>query len=649
MKTKIIFFTILVCFFIFNKSYGQLLDETQIKVALVYQCAQNIQWQNENDFNTFKIAIYGNEKNIEKELVELSEITKIKNKKIEIIKLTNIDEINNNTPHVIFITSDNLSEQNKVYKKIQNKNSILLITDNSHSKENIMINFLNIGDKITFEINSNNIRTQKLSILPRLLLIGGEVGDIKDLYLNKEKELVDEKVKTQKYLDSIRLQEEKIAKQKKNIDEQKKSIAEQKNKIIKQNDSIKNQQIFLELQNKNIKEKQQMLSKLFLDVDNQSNLIENQNEVLEEKLRYIDNQEKEVEKKQLILTDLNKKIEEQNKNLTKKNTVIETQKRSLFLSIIFIIIGFAFIVFIYFAYKSKKKTNKLLKDKNHIINNKHEELQMLAEELRTQTEELDIQNTKLYLKNENISKSLIYASRIQNAMFPAKLLFSKFFSEHFILYKPRDVVSGDFYWAKKIENRFIYTAADCTGHGVPGAFVSMLGMSLLNEITTNNSNIEANQILNQLREAIKSSLKQRSGIDGSKDGMDIALCVIDLTTYKLQFAGANNSLYIINNKKLIEIKADRQPIGIYIRERSFTNHEFQLEKDDIIYSFSDGFIDQFGGLKGRKYMTKNFKNTLINIHQEPLEKQKILLNKEFISWSGNFDQIDDVVVVGTKI
>ncbi len=201
-------------------------------------------------------------------------------------------------------------------------------------------------------------------------------------------------------------------------------------------------------------------------------------------------------------------------------------------------------------------------------------------------------------------------------MLPSVNVFEQLLAEHFILYKPRDIVSGDFYWAKEINNFIIVAAADCTGHGVPGAFVSMLGISFLNEIMQDNNifaqeNIAAN-ILNELREKVKIALKQSGKINEAKDGMDIALCVIEKQTNKLQFAGAHNPLFVIRHKDhekiqvenvkiqkekdtiLYHIKSDAMPIGIFIKEKPFTNQEIQLYPDDIIYIFSDGFVDQIG-------------------------------------------------------
>ncbi len=222
--------------------------------------------------------------------------------------------------------------------------------------------------------------------------------------------------------------------------------------------------------------------------------------------------------------------------------------------------------------------------------------------------------------------------------------------EHFILFKPRDIVSGDFYWTTRKENKLIIAAADCTGHGVPGAFMSMLGIASLSEIVNKNREEKASEILNKLRDNVKATLSQTSEANSAKDGMDIALCVIDYDTMTIQYAGAYNPLIIIRDNGMIQYKADRMPIGVYLREKdSFTNHEIEVKKNDIIYMYSDGYVDQFGGEKGQKFSSKKFKELLLEIHNEPLIKQEELLNDKFFEWKGQSNQIDDVLVFGGKI
>ncbi|MCK4662081.1 MAG: SpoIIE family protein phosphatase [Bacteroidales bacterium] len=266
------------------------------------------------------------------------------------------------------------------------------------------------------------------------------------------------------------------------------------------------------------------------------------------------------------------------------------------------------------------------------------------------TAEVVAQKEEIEEKNKHIMDSIYYAKRIQNALLPPKEMVSKALPEHFILFKPRDIVSGDYYWLGKTGGNTVIVAADCTGHGVPGAFMSMLGVAFLNEIVSKSETIMANEILNQLREHVMTSLRQTGKEGEAKDGMDMALCIIDHNKMKLQFSGANNPLYLIRNKELIQYKADRMPIGIYIKTQAFENTEIQLEKDDSIYIFSDGFVDQFGGEKGRKFKSKPFKKLLVDIQDKTMKEQYEILDNTIEDWKGPVqEQIDDILVIGIKI
>jgi len=274
-------------------------------------------------------------------------------------------------------------------------------------------------------------------------------------------------------------------------------------------------------------------------------------------------------------------------------------------------------------------------------------------------------------KNINITSSINYASRIQTALLPDNETLSSVFLDHFVIWKPRDIVSGDFYWLRIVNNYKIIAVADCTGHGVPGAFVSMLGIAFLNDIVYKKEITLAAQVLNLLRENVKKSLNQKGIYSEQKDGMDIALCVINNQTSEFQFAGANNSLIIVRkkylqkiseqlqNKSYKEIETDNliltqilgnaQPIGIYLKETSFTNYNFKYLESDAMYLFTDGFADQVGGENKSKFMSKKLKNLLLTINSKTMTEQRQILENEFDSWKGENSQIDDILIVGFEI
>lgn len=227
---------------------------------------------------------------------------------------------------------------------------------------------------------------------------------------------------------------------------------------------------------------------------------------------------------------------------------------------------------------------------------------------------------------KNVTSSVQYASNIQNALLPKEEKLDQILEEHFVFYKPRDIVSGDFYWVEQVDGKTVVIAADCTGHGVPGAFMSMLGISLLNEIVLSKKVLHAGEILDLLRDQVKRN------IPGSRDGMDIAVVVIDQESMTAEFAGANNPLYLMRDGEMHEYKGNRQPVGRYAKETEFTSQLLELRKGDLLYVFSDGYYDQVGGEAKKKYLIKNFKEFLLSIHQLPLKEQKERLELDFEAW-----------------
>ncbi|MBN2520092.1 MAG: SpoIIE family protein phosphatase [Bacteroidales bacterium] len=299
--------------------------------------------------------------------------------------------------------------------------------------------------------------------------------------------------------------------------------------------------------------------------------------------------------------------------------------------------------------KVRERTATIQKQKDELAK-RNEEILQQKEEIEAQRDEITEQRDKIVKQNEEITDSIQYAKRIQNAVLPSVDMMDNLLPDYFVLFKPRDIVSGDFFWMNEKDGKVIVVAADCTGHGVPGAFMSMLGVSFLNEIVNKGKITQANKILNQLRAYVKNTLSQTGKDDEAKDGMDVALCVFDFKTSTLQYAGAYNPLYLIRGGEIYETKADKMPIGIYHAEKeSFTNHEIKIKKGDTFYIFSDGFIDQFGGDSGRKFMAKPFKKLLAEIQTSSMEEQKFILNETIETWRGGYKQIDDIIIFGIRI
>lgn len=301
--------------------------------------------------------------------------------------------------------------------------------------------------------------------------------------------------------------------------------------------------------------------------------------------------------------------------------------------------------------KFVKKQLSIIEEQNQKLKHQKDEIKTQRDEIEQQRDYVTVQRNEIAAKNKTITDSINYAKRIQTAVLSQEEILKDFFQEFFIYYKPRDIVSGDFFWFHSFENKIIVAAADCTGHGIPGAFMSMLGISFLNEIIKNFIDVEkisSNEILDKLREEVKISLHQTGKNEEAKDGMDIALMILDKKKNKIQFSGAHNPLYIFRNNELIEIKADKQPIGIFLREKPFSAHEIEIQKDDVFYMFSDGYQDQFGGEKNDKYKSRRLKNLFSEINNLEMEKQKLDINNNFENWKKDNDQVDDILILGLK-
>jgi serine phosphatase RsbU (regulator of sigma subunit) len=291
--------------------------------------------------------------------------------------------------------------------------------------------------------------------------------------------------------------------------------------------------------------------------------------------------------------------------------------------------------------KIKEAVLSSLQSKNDLISR----LDVLVTE---KTEEISLQKEEILEKNKDITDSINYAKRIQQSILPKNDFVRQLFPNSFVLYRPKDIVSGDFYWAGLKSKKKIIAAVDCTGHGVPGAFMSMVGSSLLNEVVLETGTVNSAEILNLLREKLIRTLQQTGAQGESKDGMDISLCVLD--GMDLEFSGANNPMYLIRRGELIEYKGDKQPIGIHSgNNRPFAAVRMQLEAGDRIFIFTDGYADQFGGPKGKKFMYKRLQENLLAGARLEMSELKATLEKDLNAWRGNLDQVDDICIIGIEI
>lgn len=358
-----------------------------------------------------------------------------------------------------------------------------------------------------------------------------------------------------------------------------------------------------------------------------------------------------------------KEIELFEKEDALKSQLLKNKQQQVYGSVILVIILIIFAFILYFYLQRQKNLNKLLQEQNRQINLQKKELESQSKILEKATRDLINQKDKILNQNTKITSSIRYASRIQKAMLPGEEIFSKYFSNSFILYKPKETVSGDFYWVSEIreqkpslfksdpgDNKIVVAVVDCTGHGVPGAFMSMLGDAYLNQIINIQHIIEPAKILSELHKIIRKTLQQE--FSENNDGMDLALCVIDRKEKTLKFSGAKNPLVYIQNGKMNRIQGDLMSIGGLQKEteRVFKTHTIDITVKTTIFLYSDGFQDQFGGEFGRKYMAQPFRDLLLNNSTLDYVEQKERLQNELKLWRGKkHQQMDDITIIGFEI
>ena len=342
----------------------------------------------------------------------------------------------------------------------------------------------------------------------------------------------------------------------------------------------------------------------------------NQNEVIRQEYKY------KYDKKHL--SDSLGYIQQQNiEQLAHKAELIKEANQRY---VLYGSVGFLLILggIVFRSYQLKKKDNILISE---------------------QKQKVELQKEIVEEKNKEILDSITYAKRIQSAILPPNRIIKEHLPNSFVLYKPKDIVAGDFYWLEHIGGKVLFAAADCTGHGVPGAMVSVICNGALNRSVREFNLTDPGQILDKAREIVVEEFEKSE--EEVKDGMDIALC--SLEGNKLQYAGAHNPLWLIREGEIIETKANKQPIGKFDNIEPYTTHTFNLQKGDCIYIFSDGFVDQFGGEKGKKFKSKAFREMLISVQDKSMEEQKIIIDEVFENWRGDLEQLDDVCVIGVQV
>ncbi len=636
---------------------AQTYTDAQIKSAYIYNFMVNIEWPNESELSEFKICVYGNDTSVVPHLKTLSKTKEIRGLPIKIYSSNNFQEILNQNPQTIFVTKDVTPNMKSIYYKVVTS-PILLVSDNASQLLYIMINFkISSDNKLTFELNSENIENQGLKTLPKLLVLGGTELDVRKLYKLKEQELKAEKQKVKEQEQRLLRQQSLIDSQLVEIDRQNNIIDKRKRAIDSLRMQIVNQQEVLNKQNKNLEllhfdiaKKQNLLNKKMLQLQSQQDSIEKQKSLIEAQKSQISEKLDKLDDLNIEIAQREEEIEKQKSELTNLHSTVENQRLYMWLMGIILLLVIFIIIYIFFNFKQKKRLNKKLIQKNNEVEAQSEELQQINIELTQQRDQIKH-------KNEFIKDSINYSQKIQSALLPSFKNLKKDF-DSFLIYRPKDIVSGDFYWSYRIKTQnFDYkfiAVVDCTGHGVPGALLSIIGIRLLSEIISHKNIYNTAKILELLNISVKKVLKQDETDKITNDGMDVVLTRIEekAKKYDVTFSGAKSALYYYSSEKdeIIRIKGSRKTIGGFYQNKNvkFENNYFTAVKNDILYLMSDGYIDQ-NNKERKRFGSVKLKKLLKKIKTEDVKKQKTILEQELDKWQGEEEQRDDITLLGVKM
>jgi serine phosphatase RsbU (regulator of sigma subunit) len=612
-------------FFLMINSFGQGGFDNSTRAVYIFDMARYINYgPGFADSAVFKIGLLDEANDLLFEMGNLAKTRKtIQNKPIQIIVFRSEEKIVHT--QILYVNKASGFNQAKVKAKIEGHQT-MLITEGYEFRES-MINFVVVNGRPKFEANEDLIKKAGMSVSQNFLFTAIKTKeDWENLFVVTDADL--------------QVQKETVRQQQIEIEKQKAEILRQKALL----DSLDKE---ITLKEKTLDEKQKVLNVQVAQISKQKGEI-----TLQKQTILVQQQEVQVQKDTLsnqkdkignqiaMIKDQLNKIRDQESKIKIQLATLEKQKLILYF-VLFALLLVSFLgYYIYRSYKIKKEANIRLEEKNRTIS-------MQKDEIEQQRDLAAAQRDQIAYQKKHITDSIMYAKRIQTALIPSLELFSDKL-EHFVLYKPLAIVSGDFYWVSSQGNKQVIIVADCTGHGVPGAFMSMLGVTLLNEIVNGKHILMPDQVIENLRQGVIKSLNQVAEEESIKDGMDISVCVVDFDNGILWYAGANNAIYLIRGGELIHYRADKMPASIHYRMHPFTLHKIELHKGDAFYLFSDGFSDQFGGPNQKKFMSVQLKETLVKITGQPMLKQAEVLNEIFEKWRGDSPQVDDVTFIGVR-
>jgi len=634
------------------KSYAQVFSESRIKAEYIILLANYVEWPDSIVSAVYEIGVLGSNK-IYNELSFKSQTGAFKSKPLNVSYFKRIKDI---TPvHILFVDEEKNHNIRKVWSKIKNR-PVLLVTDSCEQYEYIMINMLALssGGK-PFELNKKNIDDAGLRVSQKILYVGGREEELREIYRISEEQLQLVKKELETLNAELNQQYEKLEQRKEEIDSLNRNIDHQKEEWKLLTTEISRQQQSLEERTIQLKKREEEFEKLKTEIQ----LIENQLELQQDSI-IAGNEILRLQRDSIIYQQ--NEIKKQESVLGEQNIIIARQQYLLYFLIILVVLISVIIFFVIRANQIRRKANRILKERNDSIARQNVEISKQKQEILAQQEQLEKINRAIEKQNEDIKSSIYYALTIQNAILPGHEQIDKQF-ENFTIYLPKDIVSGDFYWfTTKRKSRtnidmIFFAVVDCTGHGVPGGFLSMIGSRLLNTIVNENHIYEPDKILKRMDINLRQALKQDQ--TGNDDGMDVCLCRIDKNKnmkkqqngeFRVLFSGARRPLYYTRNQSEAEmIRGDRKTVGgRYYKERKFTTRELLLSRGDKIYLTTDGITDQPSPYR-EKFGIKRFMDILVKTGNFSMEKQREYFEEELLGFMRYEKQRDDITVMGIEL
>ena len=611
------------------------------RVEAIYDIANYVKWPQQSDIDTFRLGLLSRDSALYRETVRQKDL-RINEKPVNVLSFKEENDLEERSLELLFLQYRENWDISRVRKLIKGDRTLLMAEN--YPFYQCMVSFIFRDSLTEFYAFRKHFLEKDFSYSDKLPFIA-EIktqADWKRAYKHTEGRLSERKKELRKNKKKLEKKQKKLQKLQKDISAKRERLQEQEKRLKAKKDSLSSLKGSLKAQKQELANKKKTLREKAQELENTRRSIQKQRSILAE-------QKKAADSLQSHITEQQDRIKDQKGTLKAQDTRITYQTYALITFGLLILIILAFGYLLRKNYQRIKAINTQLAEKNETI--------------------LD-QNERIEDKNKEITESITYASKIQHAMLPSLTVLQKNFNDSSAIYIPRDIVSGDFYWAAEADGKMIWTAPDCTGHGVPGAMMSMLGMAYLKEVVTRKGIHSPEKILDEVRDMIVRSLSSEDKEQKAKDGMDMGLCTLDKESGMLSFAGANNPLYLFfgddgssrsfpeDSKKIedkdgniagIEVQVDKQPVGAHSDATPFTKRELKVRKGDRLYLFSDGYADQFGGKKGKKLKYKPFKTMIMDSNDRSLKEQRDHLHEKFMEWKGNYEQVDDVVVLSVEI